>query len=69
MMLTFALAAWATYGYPITALVVTVIVMSLLSYKPVLHKWLTKIKPQDFFSGIKLLIISVVFLPLLPNQG
>jgi uncharacterized membrane protein (DUF4010 family) len=41
----------------------------LLSYKPVLHKWLTKIKPQDFFSGIKLLIISVVFLPLLPNQG
>jgi uncharacterized membrane protein (DUF4010 family) len=69
MMLTFALAAWATYGYPIKALVVTVIVMSLLSYKPVLHKWLTKIKPQDFFSGIKLLIISVVFLPLLPNQG
>jgi len=69
MMLTFALAVWATYGYRIPALAVTVIVMSLLGYKPVLHKWLTKIRPQDFFSGVKLLIISVVFLPLLPNQG
>jgi uncharacterized membrane protein (DUF4010 family) len=69
MMLTFALAAWATYGYRIPALAVTVIVVSLLGYKPVLHKWLTKIKPQDFFSGLQLLIISVVFLPLLPNQG
>ncbi|MFW5721901.1 MAG: MgtC/SapB family protein, partial [Desulfohalobiaceae bacterium] len=69
MMLTFALAAWATLGHPIPAVVVTVIVMSLLGYKPLLHTWLSRIKPQDFYSGVKLLIISLVLLPLLPNQG
>jgi uncharacterized membrane protein (DUF4010 family) len=69
MMLTFALAAWTAYGYPIPAMGVTVIVIFLLGYKPVLHKWLRTIKPQDFFSGVKLLIISVVLLPLLPDRG
>ncbi len=69
MMLTFILAAWAAYGHPIPAMAVTVVVISLLGLKSVLHSWLKKIKPQDFFSGAKLLIISVVLLPLLPNQG
>lgn len=69
MMLTFVLAAWAAYGHPIPAVVLTVTTMSLLGYKPLLHKWLVKIKPKDFFSGVKLLIISVVLLPLLPNHG
>lgn len=69
MMLTFALAAWAAYGDRIPAMGVTVIVIFLLGYKPILHKWLRTIKPQDFFSGVKLLIISVVLLPLLPDRG
>ncbi|MFO7813967.1 MAG: MgtC/SapB family protein [Pelovirga sp.] len=69
MMLTFALAAWSAYDQPIPALAITVVVMALLGHKPVLHGWLKKITPRDFFSGIKLLIISVVLLPLLPNQG
>jgi len=69
MMLTFSLAAWSAYDQPIPALAITVVVMALLGYKPVLHGWLKKISPGDFFSGIKLLIISIVLLPLLPNQG
>ncbi|MFO7813831.1 MAG: MgtC/SapB family protein [Pelovirga sp.] len=69
MMLTFALAAWSAYGQQIPALAITVVVMALLGHKPILHGWLKKITPRDFFSGIKLLIISVVLLPLLPNQG
>jgi uncharacterized membrane protein (DUF4010 family) len=69
MMLTFALAAWAAYGYPIPAMGVTVIVIFMLGYKPVLHKWLRNIQPRDFFSGVQLLIISVVLLPLLPDRG
>lgn len=69
MMLSFVLAAWAAYGYQIPALAVTVVVITLLGYKPVLHSWLRNIKPVDFFSGIKLLVISVVLLPLLPNKG
>ncbi|MFO7576534.1 MAG: DUF4010 domain-containing protein [Pelovirga sp.] len=69
MMLTFVLTAWSAYGHPVPALTVTVIVITLLGHKPGLHAWLKKIAPRDFFSAIKLLIISVVFLPLLPNRG
>ncbi|MDZ7663809.1 MAG: MgtC/SapB family protein [Desulfotignum sp.] len=69
MMLSFVLSAWAAFGHPIPAMAVTVIVISLLGYKPVLHSWLKTIRPGDFFSGLKLLIISVVLLPLLPNKG
>jgi uncharacterized membrane protein (DUF4010 family) len=69
MMLVFVLAAWAAYGAIILAMAVTVVVISLLGYKPMLHTWLKMISPQDFFAGAKLLIISLVLLPLLPNQG
>ncbi|MCA1794764.1 MAG: MgtC/SapB family protein [Desulfotignum sp.] len=69
MMLSFVLAAWAVYGHPIPAIAVTVVVISLLGYKPVLHSWLRNIKPGDFFAGVKLLVISLVLLPLLPNRG
>jgi uncharacterized membrane protein (DUF4010 family) len=69
MMLVFVLAAWASHGAVIPAMAVTVVVISLLGYKPVLHSWLKMISSQDFYAGAKLLIISVVLLPLLPNQG
>lgn len=69
MMLTFVLAAWAVLGNEISALGVTVIVTALLGYKPVLHKWLKNLERKEIFAGIKLLIISVVLLPLLPNEG
>ena len=69
MMLTFALATWAAYGNQVPAMAVTVIAIFLLGHKPGLHRWLTKVTPEDFFSGVKLLIISVVLLPLLPDKG
>lgn len=69
MMLTFALAAWAAYGNQVPAMAVTVIAIFLLGHKPGLHSWLSKVTPEDFFSGVKLLIISVVLLPLLPDKG
>ena len=69
MILTFILAAWAAFGHIIPAMAVTVLVISLLGLKPVLHALLKKISPSDFHSGAKLLIISVVILPMLPNRG
>jgi uncharacterized membrane protein (DUF4010 family) len=69
MMLTFALSAWSTYGHELPALGATVIVMALLGYKPVLHRWLRKMKPKELYGTIKLLIISIVLLPILPDQG
>ncbi|MDR9364512.1 MAG: MgtC/SapB family protein [Balneolaceae bacterium] len=69
MMLTFSLAAWAALGYYVPAFITTVVVVALLGMKPVLHKWLRDIETEEAYAGIKLLIISVIFLPLLPNQG
>ncbi|WP_462326034.1 MgtC/SapB family protein [Desulfoplanes sp.] len=69
MLLTFTLAAWAGYGNQIPAMAVTVITMFILGHKPTLHRWLTSVSSEDFFSGVKLLLISVVLLPLLPDKG
>lgn len=69
LLLTFSLGAWAALGYHLYALVVTVIVITLLSLKPVLHQWLEEIEVKEIYAGIKLLVISVILLPLLPNQG
>lgn len=69
MMLVFALAAWSTYGYIVIAIATTVVVTALLGYKPTLHRLLQKVTPEELFSGIKLLMISAVLLPMLPNEG
>jgi len=69
MMLTFALAAWAAMGQYVYALGTTVVVVALLGMKPVLHRWVSNIETEEIYAGIKLLIISIVLLPLLPNQG
>lgn len=68
-MLTFALGAWAAFGFYMYALGTTALVVALLGMKPVLHKWLKGIETKEIYAGIKMLIISVVLLPLLPNQG
>jgi len=69
LLLTFTLSSWAAFGYHVYALGATVIVISLLSLKPTLHRWLHKIDVKEIYAGIKLLIITVILLPLLPNKG
>ncbi|HET8865398.1 MAG TPA: MgtC/SapB family protein [Gracilimonas sp.] len=69
LLLTFSLGAWAALGFQMEALGSAVAVIALLSLKPVLHDWLKKIDVEVIYAGIKLLVISVIMLPLLPNQG
>lgn len=69
MLLTFLLAAWAAGGQPLAALGVATVVAALLGYKQTLHGWLERLTPQEFFSSVTLLLISVVLLPLLPDKG
>ncbi|MFP8489961.1 MgtC/SapB family protein [Gracilimonas sp. Q87] len=69
LILTFVLGIWAALGSQIEALSSAVVVMTLLSMKPVLHKWLQKIDVEVIYAGIKLLIISLILLPILPNKG
>lgn len=69
ILLTFSLSAWAIYGNEIEAMGTAVVLTAILGLKPFLHKWLGKLNEKEVFAGLKLLIISVVFLPLLPDQG
>jgi len=69
LLLNFTLGAWAALGYQVESLATAVVVTTLLSIKPTLHSWLQKIDREVIYAGLKLLIISVILLPLLPDQG
>lgn len=68
-LLTFILAALATLGQVSIASASAVVTVLLLSHKPQLHRWLTTLQGEELRAGIKLLLISVVLLPILPDQG
>jgi len=52
----------------ILAATFAVVMTLLLGYKPVLHRWLRALETKELQAGIKLLLLSVVILPILPNQ-
>jgi len=68
-LLTFVLGALAARGDVAAAAAAAVVTTLLLGYKPVLHEWLHKLEGDELRAGIKLLLISVVMLPVLPNRG
>ncbi len=69
LMLVFALSAWSVFGYELPALGATVVVTAFLGYKPTLHRWLRNINKKEIHAWTKLLVITLVLLPLLPNEG
>lgn len=68
-LITFVLGAVAVSGEPVLAAAGAVVTATLLSLKPVLHGWLRRMEQADLYAGIKLLLISLVILPLLPDRG
>ncbi|MGD8998985.1 MAG: MgtC/SapB family protein [Granulosicoccaceae bacterium] len=68
-LITFVLGALCVRNYEIIAASTAVVVTLLLGLKPVLHGWLQRIKAEELFAGLKLLLISVVLLPVLPDKG
>jgi uncharacterized membrane protein (DUF4010 family) len=68
-LLTFLLGAIAVMGEVVVASALAVVTTLLLSYKPVLHRWVSALEQKELHAGIKLLLISVVLLPALPNRG
>jgi len=69
LLITFSLGVWAAFGSHIYVFSVAVLVVALLGYKPEIHNWIKNIETKEIYAGIKLLIISVILLPLLPDQG
>lgn len=68
-LITFVLGALAAHGEMIIAASAAVVTTILLGLKPVLHGWLQRLQQVELFATFKLLLISVVMLPLLPDQG
>ncbi|WP_290652635.1 MgtC/SapB family protein [Aquisalimonas sp.] len=67
--LTFVLGSLATLGYPEIAGAGAGATVVLLGLKPELHHWLQRITRDELKALFKLLLISVVLLPILPNQN
>jgi uncharacterized membrane protein (DUF4010 family) len=68
-LLTFVFGALAGMGQVIVAAASAVVTTLLLSYKPLLHHWVRALEADELRAAIKLLLISVVLLPVLPDQG
>jgi uncharacterized membrane protein (DUF4010 family) len=68
-LLTFGFGALAAVGEVAVAAASAVVTTLLLSYKPQLHRWVRGLEMAELRAGIKLLIISVVCLPILPDRG
>ena len=68
-LLTFALGALAAQGELALAAAAAVITTTLLGTKPILHGWLVRISYDELLAMLKLLVMSVVLLPVLPDRG
>ncbi|HUE94042.1 MgtC/SapB family protein [Pseudomonas sp.] len=69
MLLTFLLGSLAMAGHAPVAAAGAVAVALLLSLKRVLHSALLRLSEDELSGTLKLLFISLVLLPALPNQG
>lgn len=68
-LLAFALAALSTLGHQAEAASAAVISTLLLGFKPQLQRWLARLEQTELHATLKLLLITVVLLPVLPDQG
>lgn len=68
MVLTFCFGALAMTGEVVLAATATVITVLLLDNKREIHGLLNRLQENELDAGLKLLLISVVILPLLPNR-
>ena len=68
MVLTFCFGAVAVAVDPVIATASAVVTAIILDNKEEIHGWVNKLKEHELDAALKLLLISVVMLPLLPNE-
>ena len=68
-MLAFARGAFAVLGDMTAAGATGVAVAGLLAFKSVLHAWVQRLSWTELRSGLLLLAMSFILLPLLPNRA
>ena len=67
--ITFALGAVAMIGYVNVTAALAVVMTVILGMKPILHRVEERFERVEFEATVKLLLISVVILPVLPDKG
>jgi uncharacterized membrane protein (DUF4010 family) len=68
-LVTYALGLLAASGAYYLSAASAVVATLLLGFKPTLHHWIHELEERTFYAALRLLLISVVVLPILPNQG
>jgi len=68
-LLTYAFGALAVLGFEVAAGIGAVVTVMVLGFKPILHRWVKSLSTEELLAGLKLLLISVVLLPILPDRG
>jgi len=68
-LITFSIGMLAVKGFENVAATCAVVTAGLLSLKSRLHHWIETLEQKEIHAALKLLLISVVILPVLPNQG
>lgn len=68
-LLTFVLGALCAVGALLSAAVIGVIAVALLDQKDLLHGFVQRLQKLELTAVVKLLLISVVLLPVLPDEG
>jgi len=67
-LLVFALGALVYWNFVIIAAIIAVIVTGFLTLKIPLHKFAGKVSEEDLYATLKLAVITIIVLPLLPNE-
>ncbi|MHA1538035.1 MAG: MgtC/SapB family protein [Alphaproteobacteria bacterium] len=68
-LVTFALGAVAVRGQIAIAGAGGVVTALLLGVKPMLHQWVARIEEEELLAVLKLLVMTLVLLPVLPDKG
>src|SRR5262245_10965261 len=68
-LVAYGLGVLAGHGAIAIALAATVVIVVILDTKAPLHGLLQRISHDELRSALKLLLVSAVLLPILPNQG
>lgn len=69
LLLTFVLGAMTGMGYVLPAVMISVVVFGLLSYKQLLHRFSYSLSAMDMRQTLQFLIITAIVLPVLPDQN
>lgn len=68
-LLCFALAVLAVRGDMVLAAAAATVAVAVLDLREAMHGWVARVEKAELSAAIKLLLISVVVLPVLPDRG